>query len=598
MGNTPSGKRKPSTSWLEAVDKSFVFVWCDASVGTQNYVDDANNTLKNIANVVNKNRQIVHTFNEIKACQEFIMQVNNVCLIISGAYGIDLVPQIHNLEQIHSIYIFCMHKAKHELWASHYRKVRGVFTNINDICISLKTYVISRAIIDFDRIEFDIITAENNLSLNYSILTKLFLLDMDSHDHGKQDMINYCRSEYKSDSQTQLIKDFERNYSQFNPIWWYTKNYFFQGIINRALRRRDLYALCSMYRFIKDLDIVLSQLHYEQKLTNQTLNLYFGQILSQNDFDCMINSNGKLMCINQFILANPQQAIATMFMKQENLQQGKVRIIFQIHIDQTASPIAPYANIGSISDFVHEEEHLISMSSIYRIGKIEQVLDMSSAWLIHLTLINKDDIQYLQLTQNLPIEKYEDLNLIDIGYTIKDRLYLFKSANTLFKQALNTHNHKNELRTIILHYNLAIIYDVFGEYDKSLEQYRNAITLARDYIPNCRQNDDLCLIPLYSNMGLTYQQDSKFNYAFDHAYRALQIISKIELNSTLKKELESSCYCNLGIIHDRQGKTSDARVFYEQGLKIRQEYLPAEHADIAALQRVIAVLSKRSIDSD
>jgi hypothetical protein len=589
------------TFWIEAVEKSFMFVWCDASIGTHSNLDDDKNTITHLARVVNQNQQLVHTFNELNACRDFITHVNNVCLIISGSMGEELVPSIHNLEQIHSIYIFCLNKAKHDLWASHYQKIRGVFTNITDICQSLKSYIISRSAADYDRIEFDVISPEINsptadkheLCLIYSKLNKIILLNMDSPDHGKQDMSNYCRNEYTSNYQIQLIHDFEGNYSQYNPIWWYTRNCFFQGIINRALRTHDLYVLCSMHRFIKDLDLKLVQLHENQRTSTEPLNLYFGQFLSKLDLDRLIDNRGGLMCINQFLSANPEQGIAMMFLKQQNSStshENKLRVLFQIHIDQTIQSNVSYANIGPISQFVHEKEYLISMSSIYRINKIEKLIDLSSGYFVQLTLIGRNDLQYNNLVQHIQKEQLdEENNLTELGHIIKNRLHTFKSANKLFKQSLL--KQKQELRTIVLHYNMAIIYDALNEYNKSMDEYRCVLNLARDLIPSCHQKDDLCLVPLYSNMALTYEEENKFSDALDHGFRALRIVLNIPMDPLLKKELESSCYYNLGSIHDQEGKFSEAKTFYEQALRIRQEYLPLGHTDITILQRLITILS-------
>jgi hypothetical protein len=596
------------TIWTQAIENSFVFVWCDASIGTKNNVNDDQNTIIQLARVVNQSRQLVHTFNELNACREFITHVDNVCLIISGTMGQELVPLIHNLEQIHSIYIFCLNKAKHDLWAVHYRKIRGVFTNIAGICESLKSHIISRSSTDYDRIEFDVISQEitsptidkHELCLIYSKLNKIILLNMDSSDHGKQDMINYCRNEYTSEYQIQLINDFERNYSQYNPIWWYTKNCFFQGIINRALRTHDLYALCSMHRFIKDLDLKLEQLHANQRTSIEPLKLYFSQFLFKNDFDRLKENHGGLMSINQFLSANPEQSIAMMFIKQQNSSASnanKIRVLFQIHIDRTKQSYVSYANIGSISQFVHEKEYLISISSVYRIDKIEKLIDIPSGYFVQLTLIGRNDLQYNNLTQYIQEEQLdESIDLAELGHKIKNRLHLFKSANKLFKQAL--FKKRQEFRTIILHYNMAIIYDAFNEYENSLNEYRYVLNIARDCIPSCYQKDDLCLVALFSNMALTYEQEEKFSNAIAIGFRALGIVSNIPIESVLKKELESSCYYNLGSIHDQEKKFSEARGFYERALTIRQAYLPLGHPDITILQRLITLISAKQSDSE
>ncbi|CAF4714250.1 unnamed protein product, partial [Rotaria magnacalcarata] len=60
--------------------------------------------------------------------------------------GQQLVPLIHDLEQIHSIYIFCMSKHKYESWAKDYRKIQGVFTKIEDLCECLRKYFVGQSL--------------------------------------------------------------------------------------------------------------------------------------------------------------------------------------------------------------------------------------------------------------------------------------------------------------------------------------------------------------------------------------------------------------------------------------------------------------------
>ncbi|CAF3329656.1 unnamed protein product [Rotaria socialis] len=616
MGNTPGPKNKGKNivkcldvfdvKWIETFEKSFVFVWCDAAIGTDSNIDDYLNTIKQLACVLNPNRQLVHTFNESNACLDFIKDANNVCLLASGGMGQELVPKIHNYEQMHSIYIFCIQKEKHLAWSRHYPKVRGVCTEINEICESLKQHVMARSSAEYDRIEFDLITMETdpvkiekkNIFLFYSKINRAIVLNMNSSDHGKQDMINYCRNEYRTDHQLELINNFDLNYAKYNPIYWYTKNYFLQGIIIRALRTNDLYALYSMHRFIKDLDSKLLETSDVQRIGNEPLNLFFGQFLSEYDFDKIKQNIGGLVSINQFVSANPELSIAVMYIDQQKVvvsNGNTVRVVFQIHIDETKKSIVPYANIGAKSQFVHEREYLISIFSVYRINKIEKLINVSSAWIIHMTLLNKNDQKYSKLTQNINTNNIDDVNLTDVGYTIMSRLHLFKSTTKLFKQALS--DNPQALRAIILHYNMGIIYDGIGEYEKALEEYTNVRKIGRLHIPNCDLQDHICLVPLYSNKALVYEEQSQFDHALTHGFRALEIVENYPESSILKEELKSSCYYNLGSIHNQEGKPIEARKFYQKALDIRQAYLPLGHPDVTILQRLIALLPETQVEA-
>ncbi|CAF0960114.1 unnamed protein product [Adineta ricciae] len=58
-------------------------------------------------------------------------------LIISGTQGREMVPKIHTLPQIIGIHVYCYEKQVHEQWARNFTKVKGVFTEFNEVLRSL-----------------------------------------------------------------------------------------------------------------------------------------------------------------------------------------------------------------------------------------------------------------------------------------------------------------------------------------------------------------------------------------------------------------------------------------------------------------------------
>jgi len=594
------------TNSFDRIENSFVVVWCDASIGLNTNSDDDTNTLVQLARIVNKKRQLIHTFNEVNPCRDFIKHVNNICLIISGSLGQELIPLVHDLIQIHSIYIFCMNKPKYDAWAKQYPKVCGVFTDIKEICECLKSYYITQTPSDYEQLQFDLVNKETILPTKdkreypflYSLLNKMILANMKSIK--QENMIEFCRMEYQSKYQAHLINEFETNYFQHNPIWWFTRDSFFQGIINRALQIHDLYTLSMMNPFLKDLDLKLSELNRQQlPISPKPLLLYLSQSISMDDLKKLKLNNGGFMCINQFIFANTEKSIALMFIELQNptaMNTNNVNVLFEISISQTNPANVSYANIGAISEFVHEKEYLLSMSSIFRIDKIEECIDIPSIWSVHLTLIDKNDSQFIKFIDIINQEYFDqDNDLEELGMNIIERFYQFKSTRKLYEQQLSFKT--KPIRSILLHYNMGIIYDCLNKYDKALEEYKYAINITRNFVPNGHQEDRICLIPLYSNIGLTYQQLNQHKHAFDHAYRTLNILSKDGVDTFFKKELSASSHFNLGLILDLQGKNHEAKTHYEQALKNRMEYLPNNHPDIIGLHEIIASLSSQSNES-
>ncbi|CAF1281906.1 unnamed protein product [Adineta steineri] len=585
----------------ETADRAFIVVWCDATIGASS--NDDVNTLIQLARIVNRKRQLIHTFSELNACKEFITHANNICLIVSGQMGTDLIPLVHNLKQIHSIYIFCFNKAKYDPLVKQYEKVRGSYTEISEICDYLKKYFISQSTTsDYEQLQLDVLKSnltlptvdQQEVAFLYPILSKMILCNMNLIK--KDDMINYCRTEYTSDYHKQLIDEFEKTYSQHDPIWWFTRDNFFQKIINRALQIHDYFTLCMMSPFIQDLIKQLAQLHGQQiNSSMKTFDLHSCQSISTEDFEKIKFNQGGYMCINQFLFANSERAIPMLFLQHQttsSINTKNLDILFRISISETNQANVSYANIGVKCQFVHEKEYLLSMSSIFRIEKVEPLVEIPSAWFVHLILVDKNDAEITKLTKSINIDQLiEKNNLTELGSTVTNKLYQFKSTRKLFEQVLNFKT--KQIRSSLLHYNMGVIYDCLSEYEKAVNSYKYAIDLTRQNLVNGFQKDDLCLVPLYSNMGLSYQRLNRFTHAFDHAFRALNILSKDQDSSFFKKELFASTYFNLGLIHDLEKKSSEAKTYYDQALRSRCEYLTKDHPDVISLQNTLQSLASQ-----
>lgn len=65
-------------------------------------------------------------FQNQEECQQYIKQRSNyrLVLITSGSSGRNLVPKIHQLPQVTSIFVFCMDETRHKIWTRNFSKVR------------------------------------------------------------------------------------------------------------------------------------------------------------------------------------------------------------------------------------------------------------------------------------------------------------------------------------------------------------------------------------------------------------------------------------------------------------------------------------------
>ncbi|CAF2758215.1 unnamed protein product [Rotaria sp. Silwood2] len=64
-----------------------------------------------------------------------------IVMIVSGGFGQNTVPAIHDMPQLKSIFIFCHKVAYHEQWAKGYLKVKGVFNKIDTLCQAVQQSV-------------------------------------------------------------------------------------------------------------------------------------------------------------------------------------------------------------------------------------------------------------------------------------------------------------------------------------------------------------------------------------------------------------------------------------------------------------------------
>ncbi len=98
-------------------------IWLDAHVNSSEENKQAQEELCSII-------RCFKTFENRNQCQEYIRSIsphNRIVLIVSGQFGREIVPKIHQFQQLSSIYVYCMNKEANEQWAKDFSKVRDSF---------------------------------------------------------------------------------------------------------------------------------------------------------------------------------------------------------------------------------------------------------------------------------------------------------------------------------------------------------------------------------------------------------------------------------------------------------------------------------------
>jgi hypothetical protein len=97
----------------------FSLVWLDASI---NNSEENLETQQRLRTIINH----LLTFDDSNLCEDYIRSVSThdrIVIIVSGLSGRQLIPRIHSLRQVCSIYVYCMDRKTNEQWTKKFSKV-------------------------------------------------------------------------------------------------------------------------------------------------------------------------------------------------------------------------------------------------------------------------------------------------------------------------------------------------------------------------------------------------------------------------------------------------------------------------------------------
>jgi hypothetical protein len=354
--------------------QNVLLIWLDSSI------DDNSNDCRN---TITQLRRVVHTINTFIDCEKCIEFIENIgaekaCMIVSGALGQHVVPRIHHIFQVDSIFIFCGNKKRHEKWVKEWPKIKGLFTEISPICEALKqaAHQCEQNAISISFMATDVDVSKRNLdqldpSFMYTQILKEILLTIKFEQQHIKEFIDYCRNVF-ADNKDELInvKELERKYRDTASIWWYTYEGFLYPMLNRALRLMDVDIIIKMGFFIADLHRHIERLHKEQfgsQNSGTNFTVYRGKGISKTEFEYMTKTNGGLISFNSFLSTSKIRQVSLDFALRGLPNQDMVGILFVMTIDPSKST-TPFASITDVSFYQsREDEVLFSMHTVFRI---------------------------------------------------------------------------------------------------------------------------------------------------------------------------------------------------------------------------------------
>ncbi|CAF1168642.1 unnamed protein product [Adineta steineri] len=554
--------------------QNVLLIWLDSNINENNA--DCSNTIKQLKRVVNN----INTFTNGEECVEFIQTINNnkVCMIVSGSLGKHIVPHVHDMSQVDTIFIFCNNQEWHKQWTKEWSKIKGVFTDITSICEALKQ---ASHQCEQNAISISFVASKKKLdqldpSFMYSQILKEILLTINFEDKHMKEFITYCREVYEDDEhELKNVNQLQTTYKNKIPIWWYTWDAFLYRMLNQALRSMDVDIIIGMGFFISDLHRDIQRLHSEQfdgHQSDTTFIVYRGQGLSKEDFTEMTKTKGGLLSFNNFLSTSTNRDVSLNFAQQAATNPDLVGILFVMSINSTDST-TPFASVSDVSYFHTEDEVLFSMHTIFRIGDIKPMDRNNHLYTVNLTLTNDNDQDLRTLTDQIRQETFPDVEgWYRLGLLL-DQMGEFNKAQEVFEILL--HQRTDESDKASVYHQLGSIKRNQGEYQEALTYYEKSLAIYQKTLPSNHLN----LGASYVNIGNVYYNMGDYPKALSYYEKALAIQQKTLPSSHTGL---ASSYIGIGLVYDKMGDYPKALSSHEKALAIKQQLLLSNHPDLGA----------------
>ncbi|CAF1331744.1 unnamed protein product [Adineta ricciae] len=550
-----------------------VLIWLDSNIDKNS--EDCQDTMRKLQRAVNN----VHMFMDSDQCIEFIQTIheNKVFVIMPGFLGQHIVPCVHNISQVDSIFILCGNETRHQRWTKDWPKVKGVFTELTPICDALKQVAHQ---CEQNAISLTFMTPNKKLdqldpSFMYTMILKDILLCMDFEEQHLKEFLCYCRDIFV-DNKDELshIEELEHRYGSKSPIWWYTYECFLYPMLNRALRMMDGDIILRIAFFIRDLHQNIAELNAEQfegRYCPASFKVFRGQGLSKTDFEQMSKSKGGLISFNNFLSTSKKREVSLSFAQQAAVNPDLVGILFIMEVNPIQSTI-PFASIRDVSYFSMEEEVLFSMNSVFRIHDIQPINEKNRLFEVALTLTNDDDEDLSALTYSIR----DEIPSCEGGWRplafILEKMGQFDKAEEVYQFILKETEY--ELGKGSLRHALGRIKFAQGNFQEAIMYYEKAINIYQAEFSPSSPN----LFDMYNNIGKAYGAIGEHSTALDYFQKAIHIRQQSGL---LDHPDLASSYNNIGTVYYTMGNYSEALASHEKALSIRQQSLPTNHPDLA-----------------
>ncbi|CAF5005241.1 unnamed protein product, partial [Rotaria sp. Silwood1] len=190
-------------SHIDADDMSleiFCLIWLDANTS----VEDNRDTEQELRSIINRLKK----FQNVAQCQKYLEESSEhkrFVVIVSGRLGLEIVPSIHKLRQVISIYVYCLNKESNEEWVNNFSKVKAVIVQLDELISRIQDDHKIQKMVE-EPLSINIFTTDMGSNKSTTGLNGQFvfsqvliecLLRLKYYEVDKKELIRRCKKQYE-----------------------------------------------------------------------------------------------------------------------------------------------------------------------------------------------------------------------------------------------------------------------------------------------------------------------------------------------------------------------------------------------------------------
>ncbi|CAF1144072.1 unnamed protein product [Adineta ricciae] len=528
----------------------------------------------------------LRVFKHTNECLEYLSSVpkqDQIILIVSGRLGQEIVPQVHNVQQISSIYVYCMDKKKNESWASKYPKIRRLVVSLvelgniiheeqltrqqNRLIESLKIITIPALVLDREQSLADLYSG-----FIYSHLLIDCLRQTNSAMTDKTDLLSLCQRYYAgNEEELKILEEFNENYRPSRAIWWYTRQSFLYRLLNKALRDQNLELLLLFRFYFHDIERQLMKTK-----CSAPIRVFSGQLISVKKLEILKRTIGGFISTSSFLWASSKQQVQS-YLSQLDYSEEFQRVLFEIEADPHLENIKPFSNLATQSYLPNEERTLFMPGTIFRYISIQ--IDEEQNWNIRLVLCSESNQQLRRMFNQgdnpHPLTTFGHFCCQSRRFADAERYYLH-----MLKGLPDDHQD-----TVLFYNALGTLCKDKGDYDSSLQWFNRALAIQVELLGT----DHPDIADSYLSLAENYREKNDPKRAFDFIKKSIDIFQK---NFGEEHPKIAACFNQIGNVHRKGENFPEALNAYETAHAIYQKHVPPMDPQLAESYKNLATVHK------